>query len=180
MPSRNTFFTRATGLAAATALLALGACGGDDDATLAQLSPAQGAALDGCCADLAAKLSSLANTTITAATEVAAGTLTVGGLPVAAHCLVTGNMYPRVSAVDGNGYAIGRLPLAWNGRFFHQGNGGIDGAVVTATGATGGGPLTHALHQGFAVLSSDARHRGALGPTFGIDPQARLDFGYQA
>ncbi len=44
----------------------------------------------------------------------------------------------------------------------------------------GGGPLTNALMQGFAVLSSDAGHRGALGPTFGIDPQARLDYGYQA
>jgi Tannase and feruloyl esterase len=183
MPSRNKFITRAPGIAAATALLALGACGGDDDTALPQLSAAQGAALVGSCADLAAKLSALANTTIAAATEVAAGTLSVGGQPVAAHCQVTGSMHPRVSAVDGNSYAIGfemRLPLAWNGRFFHQGNGGIDGTVVTATGATGGGPLTHALHQGFAVLSSDAGHRAALGPTFGIDPQARLDYGYQA
>ncbi len=39
-----------------------------------------------------------------------------------------------------------RLPLDWNGRFLHQGNGGIDGSVVTALGnsATGGGPLTSA------------------------------------
>ncbi|MEZ0308016.1 MAG: tannase/feruloyl esterase family alpha/beta hydrolase, partial [Ramlibacter sp.] len=97
--------------------------------------------------------------------------------------LVAGSMYNRVSAVDGNSYAIGfqmRLPTDWNGRFLHQGNGGIDGSVVTATGSTGGGPLTHALHQGFAVLSSDAGHAGSLGPTFGIDPQARLDYGYQA
>ena len=34
--------------------------------------------------------------------------------------------------------------------------------------------------MGFAVLSSDAGHAGSLGPTFGIDPQARLDYGYQA
>ena len=40
--------------------------------------------------------------------------------------------------------------------------------------------LTNALQQGFAVLSSDAGHAGALGPSFGIDPQARLDYGYQA
>jgi hypothetical protein len=171
------------GFAAAAALLALGACGDDDNDGLPQLPAAQGAALVGSCADLSAKLSSLPNTTITATTDVAAGALTVGGQPVAAHCRVTGNMFSRVSAVDGQNYAIGfemRLPLAWNGRFFHQGNGGIDGSVVTATGATGGGPLTHALQQGFAVLSSDAGHSGALGANFGADPQARLDYGYQA
>jgi feruloyl esterase len=35
------------------------------------------------------------------------------------------------------------------------------------------------LLQGFAVLSSDAGHSGST-PNFGIDPQARLDYGYQA
>ena len=46
-------------------------------------------------------------------------------------------MFQRVSPVDGNAYAIGfemRLPNAWNGRFFYQANGGIDGSVVPATG----------------------------------------------
>ncbi len=33
---------------------------------------------------------------------------------------------------------------------------------------------------GFAVLSSDAGHTGAQNPLFGLDPQARLDYGYQA
>jgi len=171
--------------ASALATLALLAgCGDDDDAVpVPQLAAAQPAAFTGTCAALAAKLGTLANTTISATTDVAAGTLLVGGQPVPAHCLVSGKMHERVSAVDGNTYAIGfemRLPLAWNGRFFHQGNGGIDGSVVTATGSFGGGPLTHALHQGFAVLSSDAGHAAALGPFFGIDPQARLDYGYQA
>src|SRR5207344_428867 len=59
--------------------------------------------------------------------------------------------------------------------------GGIDGSVVTATGSVNGGPaLTNALAMGFAVISSDAGHVGSQGPTFGIDPQARLDYGYQA
>ncbi len=183
MPSSPLSSRLLPGIAAAAALLALGACGNDDDNGLPQLAAARGAAFVGSCADLAARLATLANTTITATTDVTAGTLTVGGQPVPAHCRVTGDMYSRVSTVDGQAYAIGfemRLPLDWNGRFFHQGNGGIDGSVVTATGATGGGPLTHALMQGFAVLSSDAGHRGALGPTFGVDPQARLDYGYQA
>jgi feruloyl esterase len=102
---------------------------------------------------------------------------------VAEHCRLTGKMHERVSPVDGKTYAISfemRLPKAWNGRFFHQGNGGIDGNVVTATGSFGGGPLTSALLQGFAVLSSDAGHTAAVGPAFGLDPQARLDYGYQA
>jgi pimeloyl-ACP methyl ester carboxylesterase len=158
----------------------LASCGDNND--LPQLSAASSAAYSGNCTDLATKVAGFANTTITAATTVVAGTLKIGGVDVAEHCLVTGKMYQRTSAVDGASYAIGfevRLPKAWNGRFLHQGNGGIDGAVVTATGTTGGGALTHALHKGFAVLSSDAGH-SAGGASFGIDPQARLDYGYQA
>jgi hypothetical protein len=175
-------------LASLPALLIVSACGGNDDdapvaPSLPRLSAATPAALSGTCADLAAKLATLANTTITATTDVPAGTLTVGGQPVAAHCQVTGSMFQRVGT-DGNNYAIGfemRLPLNWNGRFFYQANGGIDGNVVTATGGVNGGPgLTNALAQGFAVISSDAGHSGSLGPNFGIDAQARLDYGYQA
>ncbi|MDB5930825.1 MAG: esterase [Polaromonas sp.] len=174
-------------LAVLGGLCALTACGGSDSdgpqtVPLPQLSAASPGTLLSC-TDLAGKIS-FANTTITAANAVAAGTLTVAGTPVPAHCQLTGSMYPRISPVDGNSYAIGfemRLPNAWNGRFFYQGNGCIDGSVVTATGGVnGGGGLTSALSMGFAVISSDAGHAAALGPTFGIDPQARLDYGYQA
>ena len=129
----------------------------------------------------------LPNTTITAATTVPAGKLNLPGppvlVPVPDHCLVTGKMFQRTGPEDGKAYAIGfemRLPKNWNGRFWHQGNGGIDGAVSPALGNLGGGPLTGALLQGFAVLSSDAGHSGVDGPAFGVDPQARLDYGYQA
>jgi feruloyl esterase len=161
-------------------------CGGGDSPSqpLPQLAAAQPAPLIGTCSDLASKIS-YANTTITSSTAVAAGT--VGGIAAPAHCLVTGKMFQRVSPVDGNTYAIGfemRLPLDWNGRFFYQANGGTDGSVVPAAGPAGaGGSLTGALAQGFAVISSDAGHVGGpLGspPAFGIDPQARLDYGYQA
>jgi Tannase and feruloyl esterase len=147
-----------------------------------QLSAATPGTLGIACADLGAKLS-FANTRIITTSAVAAGTLKVAGVDVPAHCLVSGKMFERTSTVDNQPYAIGfemRLPIAWNGRFFHQGNGGIDGNVSTATGAFGGGPNTHALFQGFAVLSSDAGHTAAVGSAFGIDPQARLDYGYQA
>lgn len=154
-----------------------------DQATLPQLNPAQPAAFVGACEDLPARLA-LPGTVITASATVPAGTLTLAGQPVDAHCRVLGRAAEHTSSVDGKTYAIGfemRLPLDWNGRFWHQGNGGIDGSVVTATGALGGGPLTGALLQGFAVLSTDAGHSNAQGgPAFGLDPQARLDYGYQA
>ncbi len=124
------------------------------------------------------------NTAFSSSTRVAAGTLTLAGQAVPAHCLLSGQMHERVSEIDGQTYAIRfemRLPINWNGRFFYQANGGLDGEVVPATGNTsGGGPLTSALSLGFAVISSDAGHTSAQNPAFGIDPQARLDYGYQA
>jgi pimeloyl-ACP methyl ester carboxylesterase len=158
----------------------LAACG-DSNVPLPQLSAAQAATLANC-----TTLSSFAfaSTTVTAASVVTSGTLTNAGQPVEEHCLVTGRMNDRVSAVDGQTYAIGfqmRMPKDWNGRFLHQGNGGTDGAVATADGTVGsGGPLRNGLQLGFAVLSSDAGHSSAQNPLFGVDPQARLDYGYQA
>jgi Tannase and feruloyl esterase len=162
--------------------LALSACGGSGEPPLPNLSAATPGTLVSC-TDLATK-AVLANTTIASATLVAAGGLAVTGVttPMPEHCLVKGEMNRRTSAVDGKSYAIGfemRLPTAWNGRYFYQANGGIDGSVVTATGPVGGGaPETNALQMGFAVLSSDTGHSGA--PWWAIDPQARLDYGYQA
>ena len=138
--------------------------------------------LQGSCASLARKLATLDNTLIDTATRIDAGELKVGGHDMAAHCLIQGRMNPR-TGIDGVHYAVGfemRLPLVWNGRFFYQANGGLDGNVVTATGGLGGGPVTNALDKGFAVLSSDAGHTAQQNMTFGIDPQARLDYGYQA
>jgi feruloyl esterase len=157
----------------------LAACGGGTD-SLPQLTPAQTGTLANC-ATLVSNFT-FASTTLTSAEEVAAGTLTVGGQPVAAHCLVKGAMEKRTGS-DGNTYQIGfemRLPKAWSGRYLYQGNGGLDGSVLTATGSFGGGELTHALQQGFAVISSDAGHTGAQIPVFGFEPQARLNYGYQA
>jgi hypothetical protein len=163
----------------ACAALFAGYLGGDDDA-LPQLAAATGAGLSSC-THLATAFQ-FANTTIASAEPVPPGTLTWGGSAIGAHCLVKGEMYRRTSPQDGKSYAIGfemRLPNAWNGRLFYQANGGIDGSVATALG--GGGPMpTAALQQGFAVISSDAGHSGSTDPSFGIDFQARLDYGYQA
>ncbi|GGM18937.1 tannase/feruloyl esterase family alpha/beta hydrolase [Pseudomonas asuensis] len=138
--------------------------------------------LQGSCTSLASRLAQLDNTLIDSTKRIDAGELKVGGRDIGAHCLVQGRMNPR-TGIDGAAYAIGfemRLPLAWNGRFFYQANGGLDGSVVTATGGLGGGPVTNALDKGFAVLSADAGHTAPQNATFGIDPQARLDYGYKA
>lgn len=167
----------------------LAACGGGSDSLstnatqLPRLSAAQPATLSGDCAALAARLT-FANTTFTSVTDVPAGTLKVAGKSVPEHCVIEGKMNQRTSAVDGQTYAIGfemRLPIAWNGRFFYQANGGLDGNVTPATGVlSGGGPLNNALNMGFAVISSDAGHSGSQNPLFGLDSQARLDYGYNA
>ena len=173
---------------AALAGVALAGCSTSHDAAqpagpaqLPQLTQATGATLSAC-TDLATRIA-YPDTTITAVNSIAAGALAVGGKPVPAHCQVLGQMFRRTGPVDGKAYAIGfelRLPVDWNGRFFYQANGGVDGSVVAATGPVGGGgPLDSALRQGFAVLSSDAGH-GAPTPDFGLDLQARLDYGYQA
>lgn len=141
------------------------------------------------CADLN-KIFNYANTTLTSVAVVPAGTLRVPGIaePMPEHCLVKGKMNERKSPVDGKTYAIGfemRLPTNWNGRFFYQGNGGTDGIVVPAYGdIQGGAPVSNGILKGFAVISSDAGHqmeKGAIGGgVFGIDPQARIDYGYNA
>ena len=148
-----------------------------------QLSPAKGTALVQCSSLLNFSFN---NTKITAAREVTSGVLKNAGQPVAEHCQVTGQMNQRISPVDGQTYTIGfemRLPRDWSGRFLFQGNGGTDGNVVTADGGPSmgsGGLLRNGLQNGFAVISSDAGHTAAQNPLFGRDPQARLDYGYQA
>ena len=149
---------------------------------LPQLSEARPATFTGDCTTLAASITGLTNTVLTASSTVAAGTV-VSNISMPEHCLVTGKMNERVSTVDGATYYIGfqiRMPKDWNGRFFYQANGGTDGAVSSAVGALGGGPITSALSKGFAVLSSDAGHQVQTTPFFGLDPQARIDYGYNA
>jgi feruloyl esterase len=171
--------------AAAAALLAACAGGPRDmassaDAAPARLKAAAGGALLACDA-LPARFN-FEQTQIASVARVAAGPIVPNGHAVAAHCLVRGQMRARKGA-DGQDYAIGfemRLPEQWNGRFYYQANGGIDGVVQPALGALGGGPLTGALAQGFAVISSDAGHTRRQNPRFGVEPQARADYGYQA
>lgn len=172
-------------------LLVYGCGGGDKESHPTQA--VGGKPVLGATAEEAAKVLpsafSYANTTITSVTFVPDGSVQVTGIgPMPEHVIVKGYMNKRVSPVDGKTYAISfemRLPTNWNGRFFYQANGGLDGNVVAAYGGVGGGgPTSNALKKGFAVISSDAGHSTESGPIgsglFGIDPQARIDYGYNA
>ncbi|WP_111876503.1 tannase/feruloyl esterase family alpha/beta hydrolase [Paracidovorax anthurii] len=180
----------ATRALAATALAALAGCSGSLAPSLQPRAAVGGAPVAAC--DSLAHQFQHPGTRITHLESVAAGQVTLPGIPtpMPAHCIVRGAMHERAGAIDGKPYAIGfemRLPDAWNGRLFYQANGGLDGQLVPAWGGIlGGGPATNGLLQGFAVISSDAGHAldrsaGAIGgATFGVDPQARLDYGYRA
>lgn len=174
-------------IVAAAALLALAGC-----ASVGPRTPrvATGAAPVTACDALAARFAHPV-TRLASVERVAAGTLRLPGIADAMpeHCLVKGAMHERTSPVDGKPYAIGfemRLPTAWNGRFLYQANGGLDGFITPAYGdVLGGGPTSNGLLKGFAVISSDAGHAFDRstpigGATFGLDPQARLDYGYNA
>jgi pimeloyl-ACP methyl ester carboxylesterase len=105
-------------------------------------------------------------------------------VPVAipAYCRADGEIDPR-TGVDGKAYAIKfaiALPEKWNGRFLFQGGGGLDGSVGMPLGATAAGD-DPALARGFAVVSNDSGHEGAVfDPSFMKDQLAALDFAYLA
>ena len=139
----------------------------------------------------------IANTQILTATEVAAG----GGLP--AHCNVVGVIDKRVSSQDpdhdtyGVGFAI-NLPDSWVGRFEMMGGGGTDGSLNQNPQGSAGSELA----SSWVVAADDGGHEDANPATpngftppftwqdddanaggsahFGIDAQARSDYGYEA
>jgi hypothetical protein len=87
-------------------------------------------------------------------------------------------------------YAIGfqiNLPSQWNGNMFFSGGGGTDGSIPNTTGVVTNAEAVNPLLAGYATASDDSGHNGSNtdnnnggGSAFGIDPQARLDFGYNA
>lgn len=102
--------------------------------------------------------------------------------PLPAHCRVEGVIGGR-TGVDGKSYGLTvaiALPQDWNGRFLFQGGGGLNGALRPPLGTEGAGPRT-ALSRGFAVVSTDGGHQGAVfDASFMGDQQAALDFSFNA
>ncbi len=96
------------------------------------------------------------------------------------HCEILGLMDQR-TGVDGQSYVIRyrlRLPTAWNGKLYFQGGFALDGFLIGAL---------ERLAEGYAVVATDAGHDNATNTdpanggiaAFGLDPQARIDFGYR-
>ena len=107
---------------------------------------------------------------------------------VAEHCQIDGAMNQR-TGVDGQTYAIKfrlRMPTNWNGRLYMGGGGGSNGSVVDPIGTTVQG--TSLISLGYATLGTDSGHDNAIDnkasaagtASFGADPQARIDFGYNS
>ena len=152
----------------------------------ARIAPAQK------CADLVNLKIAGTNVQITKAEAVPttpAGTLSTPSIspepiPVAIppYCRADGVIDPR-AGVDGKPYAIGfeiALPDNWNGSFVFQGGGGLNGYILTPLGpqAAGDNP---ALARGFAVVTTDTGHKGAVfDASFMKDQLASLDFAYIA
>jgi len=133
------------------------------------------------CEDLVGWASS-EGVSITSASEVPAGVDGAQSFP--AHCAVSGEIDAR-QGVDGQRYAIGfelRLPRdEYAERLFFQGGGGTDGVLNPAYGDLVNAAQGNALLRGYAVVSTDGGHAtGVMDVRFGLDPQARLDYGYNA
>jgi len=104
------------------------------------------------------------------------------GVAIPSYCRVDGVIDQR-TGVDGKPYGIGfalALPDSWNGRFLFQGGGGLNGTVAPPLGTPASGNIP-ALARGFAVVTTDSGHTGAVfDGSFFRDQQASLDFYYVA
>lgn len=163
----------AGGLLAATA----GAAAQAQAPAAAADTPARCAALAGAFGDGAV---------VTEATLEMAAPMSAPGGPATRlpqHCRVRG-IIERRTGVGGRQFGTGfelRLPSDWNGRFLFQGGAGLDGQVSPAIGRIANSAQAPALARGFAVVSTDAGHSGAMvDASFGADQQARVDYGYAA
>ena len=101
-----------------------------------------------------------------------------------------GRINERIGA-DNLPFSIGfhlRMPDDWNGRFYFQGGGGTDGTLPNSLGNGSPPGEPQVLPLGYAVISTDGGHDNTFdndpnaGGTaaFGLDPQARTDYGYNA
>lgn len=171
--------SRTLGAFAFLAALTTAGCGGSDDDQAAP-APTIAALAPDC---TAVQRLSFTNTVFKSAIRIDDDAVSLGTVKMPAHCLVTGEINPR-TGVNGVRYSIGfelRLPLVWNERFQFLGGGGVDGSIPLAFGFQRSGNPP-ALSQGTAVVTSDMGHTGANGrdATFGLDPQARIDWGYNS
>lgn len=170
---------------------ALTACGGGSDAPEV---PAVPLASRAACDALMTGATNMTWPNATTVVEVAAwhdaapATSSAAALPE--HCEISGAIAKR-TGIDGYPYEIKfrlRMPSDWNGRFFMEGGGGTNGSLSAAMGSIGGGQTANALSRNFATIATDGGHDNAVNNNpdalgtvaFGMDPQARLDMGYNS
>lgn len=123
----------------------------------------------------ALKSISIANTTITAAEDVAAGAVRTGRggqtTMVPAHCRVAAVLQP--SADSHIEFELWLPSENWNGKFLAVGNGGWAGNIETGAMAMG-------LAKGFAAASTDTGHKGGSASFTLGHPEKLVDFGYRS
>src|SRR5689334_3081871 len=123
----------------------------------------------------------LPDTTITAATPVAAGAFTAPGrggrggnafsdLP--AFCRVEVTLKPSADSDIKVEYWLPATAAAWNGKFQATGNGGWQGNIDQNALAAG-------LRRGYATASTDTGHQGGGGPWM-QNHEKVVDYGYRA
>jgi feruloyl esterase len=98
------------------------------------------------------------------------------------NCQIDGEINHRVG-VDGQIYGIKfrlRLPTSnWNGRFYMGGGGGTNGTLIDPVARVAQGYATIGTDSGHDNLVDNAVNAGGTG-SFGVDPQARVDFAYNS
>jgi len=118
--------------------------------------------------------------------SVTSATFTAASGNTPEHCNVIGLINPRVGEQSSPGvtqnYAIrwqSLLPTTWNGRYVHEGGGGTDGSIPGTTSRLAAGYTMAADDSGHSNSINNDPQAGGTG-AFGTDPQARVDFAYNA
>ena len=114
----------------------------------------------------------LANTTITAAQSVAAGSFGSAAAfkDLPAFCRVTGVIKPTSDSEIK--FEVWMPAAGWNGKFQGVGNGGFAGSITQAA-------LAGALARGYAVASTDTGHSGGDASWALGHPEKIIDYGHR-
>ncbi|HEY1305963.1 MAG TPA: tannase/feruloyl esterase family alpha/beta hydrolase [Vicinamibacterales bacterium] len=123
----------------------------------------------------------LPDTSITAATSVAAGAFTAPGrggrggnqfADLPAFCRVEATLKPSADSDIKVEYWLPATASAWNGKFQATGNGGWNGNIDQNALAAG-------LRRGYAAASTDTGHQGGGGPWM-QNREKMIDYGHRA
>lgn len=184
MPAHSQPRCTLTALAAA-ALLA--ACGGSDDAPVPLVLGASAASCDALRGVAQDPKNAFPPQLVVADAVYTPAVAASGASPATPeHCKLSGTLNARTGAESSPGvtqaYAIKwqvRLPTTWNGNFAMPGGGGLNGSVPDTL---------QRLREGYVTAASDSGHDNAVNNdplaagtgAFATDPQARIDFAYNA